>query len=505
MSDTDQEHIDHDPSLEIVDLESLDPAHANAENKHWLPLYVAQKLPGLQFLRERRKTRLAVTSVIAIVGLIILLIVSGVISPLIAKIAPAPARGNAVPNAGPRISTIKPVILNGQQEGMACFVNAIWSPDSRHIAAFGYQHDCPQDGNTYEPGLLYVYDARSARLAAQLHPDTAILSALKQRYTQAQKKIQGAPEIIYYNGIWSPDGGTIALIFNAGPSTNPAVWYSGVALITGNSTANERVFLQQVPGADTSQSYLVWDLDSGAATLVPYAVKAPNSSFFYPNIAATPSYHWDMNGQLVPDIPHDSGGPPDFPSDLIGSPDNYLFSVWQPGAVQWVTQNGNVPAHLPGVFVWQSFFPAWSPDGRYLIDSLSIAGRLTVPGQKQLNHQDLTYLSVAELGTLRVRDKALEQVMQVLSSPASIATRTIGATVAWRPDGRVLAAFDSDYVDIYDCATGRKLVSLLPQNVSQSELGLVGLLSWSPNGAYLFLAGANWGPVQLWNARQFLG
>jgi hypothetical protein len=502
MDDTDLEYSDQDPRLEIVDLEPRDLARATADGEQGLSLRDAKKLQPWQFLRVRHKTRLALTSIVAIVGLAVLLTISGVMPPLIAKIAPAPS--NAVHESGPPGSTIKPVVLNGQKEGMACFVNAAWSPDSQHIAAFGYEHDCPQVSNAYEPGLLYIYNAHPARLAAQLHPDTAILSALKQRYAQAkiETRTQGTSVIIYYNGIWSPDGQTIALLFNAGPSANPAVEYSGVALVSMNGA--ERVYLRQDQGADTGQSYLKWDLQSGTATVVPYAVKNTNSSIFYPNVAPAPSYHWDANGQLVPDVPVATNSSSFSPSGLIGFPDNGpAFSVWQPGVVFLVTQDGLVPAHLPIAFVWQAFFPAWSPDGRYLIDSLSIAGRLDVPGQNPLNHQDLSYLGVDQLGMLTARDKGLARVLQVLSSPASIASSAINASVAWSPDGHMLAAFDSDHVDIYDCATGRKLVALLPQDVSQTEIGSGGFLDWSPDGSFLFLAGASWGPVQLWNASQF--
>ncbi len=85
MSDTDQEHAEHDPGLEIVD---LGPSNQQIQLNSKQELYNALrgKLQPWQLLRERRKTRLAITSIAAIVGLVILLSVSGVFSMLLAKI-----------------------------------------------------------------------------------------------------------------------------------------------------------------------------------------------------------------------------------------------------------------------------------------------------------------------------------------------------------------------------------------------------------------------------------
>ncbi|MGH2514694.1 MAG: hypothetical protein ACRDHP_03480, partial [Ktedonobacterales bacterium] len=69
----------------------------------------------------------------------------------------------------------------------------------------------------------------------------------------------------------------------------------------------------------------------------------------------------------------------------------------------------------------------------------------------------------------------------------------LGWDVAWRPDGRVLAAYGISttvgiiqQVTLYDCATGHVLASLNPllgQGALDGFNG--GLLRWSPDGAHL--------------------
>lgn len=82
-----------------------------------------------------------------------------------------------------------------------------------------------------------------------------------------------------------------------------------------------------------------------------------------------------------------------------------------------------------------------------------------------------------------------------------------GALVAWRPDGRVVAldaAANDHSVQLYDCATGRLLASLVPltQNEARNtphEQGEVNVLRWSPDGSKLLLFDTTLGRVTIWS------
>jgi Tol biopolymer transport system component len=157
------------------------------------------------------------------------------------------------------------------------------------------------------------------------------------------------------------------------------------------------------------------------------------------------------------------------------------------------------------VYVWQTFFPAWSPDGHYLVDGLIAGVLLQVSGQKLLDHQALKDLGVDHLPILQVHNKALVQVLHTLSSLPDTngnSNGSPGINVSWRPDGRVLAMYNAYKVDIYDCVTGRKLASLVPTMPPASLSGGGDVLRWSPDGTHLLLSSTVWGPMQLWGPGQ---
>ena len=157
------------------------------------------------------------------------------------------------------------------------------------------------------------------------------------------------------------------------------------------------------------------------------------------------------------------------------------------------------------MYVWQTFFTAWSPDGRFLVEGLAGGARLEVPGQKSLGPQALKDLGVDQLPVLQVHNKALAQVLHTLSSlPDTNAYPNGGPSinVSWRPDGRVLAMDNAGHVDIYDCASGRKLSSLAPSTPPDRLNGFQDVLRWSPDGTHLLLSSTDWGPMQLWGPGQ---
>ena len=62
----------------------------------------------------------------------------------------------------------------------------------------------------------------------------------------------------------------------------------------------------------------------------------------------------------------------------MGAP---AFTLWQPGQLGLTTGNGNA-AYPPGIGTWSTYFAAWSPDGRYIVDNLLIdAGSTYLDGQ----------------------------------------------------------------------------------------------------------------------------
>jgi hypothetical protein len=492
---THQENMeDGDFGVQITNLEPSDFTHPSDTIKYRLSRHIAEKLQASPPLLRRGKTRIAVTSTVALVGLIILLSVSGVFSALLATIAHP---------AHPHFTTItqQSLILTshvGQEDGLSCLMDAAWSPDSSQVAVLGYATDCPNSDNQHEAGLLNLYNARTAKLIAHLHPDSTIGAALKKQVPQWQNSLV----INYSSVLWSSHGQEIAVSFSANPFINgKGPSFIGLLLIT--QSRQQQVFLRQFNGTILTPSYLIWDMQRGTVSEVPNA--APSQSSFpedYFNIPGAVTYHWSANGRLLPGF---QPGSSDSANSPVGNPvGDPTFSIWQPGTAEWTAQNGNGTIHLPGVYVWQTFFSAWSPDGRYLAEGLATGALLHIPGQKPVSRQALKDLGVDQLATIQVLNTSLIHLLRSLSSSSLIGSPSgAGANVSWRPDGRVVAVDNAGTVTIYNCSTGRELATLVPQHLYPLNLdgGTGDVLRWSPDGTHLFLASTTWG-LSIWGPGQ---
>ena len=476
---------EQDPDIEIVDLEPSEPTDTLDKIKRELLARVEKKHLARPFLLKHGNVQLAALSGVVLLGLIVVLITSGMFSFLLSH--------RAHPSTSSSLD-----ILFLEQNTLRCLVDTAWSPDNQRIAVLGYGVDCQQRTSQYVPGLVNVYDGHSAKLLAHVHPDAAILSTLKKQLKQFAGK-QAPPFIYYQNMLWSPDGHNLALLFYAETSTTPtAPRIDGVFLLGKDD--KQRVFLRQETLKE-AKSYprVRWDIHQGVATVVPNPAFTVNSTGVI-SISSSLSYHWGAGDVLVPDTQTENASPSATALSPVGNPDgDSSFSIWQPGQIYYITRGENGSLYVPGVFVWQTVFPAWSPDGRFLVKELVTEVRLEVPDQKSLGPQALKDLGVDYLPVLQVHNKALVQVLHILSS---LPDTNISINVSWRPDGRVLAMDNAGHVDIYDCATGRKLASLVPATPLDRLNSIRDVLRWSPDGTHLLLSSTDWGPMQLWGPGQ---
>ncbi len=380
----------------------------------------------------------------------------------------------------------RPPRLHGQDK-LACLLDTQWSPKGDAIAVLGYEYGCPN--SIEEPGILNLYDARTATVIAQWQPDDTILNVINAPAPKSQtvpsvgvtavssygnastgSENVGSTRLLafsYVHVMWSPDEQQLAISFLVYFDPHPDF---GLLVLNVQSNAARVIF--QPPNL-TPQMPVEWDFATGQALGLT-------------TISPALSYHWTASGSLLPDSSL-SVRPQKQISALgpVGNPDgNTSFTIWQPGFATLT--------NISGYFAWNTTFSAWSPDGRYLVDGISMVGLFEPPGSVSPNAQALSQVKAQHYALLPARDAALLKV--AINS----------AEIAWRPDGRVLATYNGyGFVALYDCQTGRLLKTLpLPFDQAPSIDGNTELLRWSPDGSRLLLSSALDGVLHIWDSSQ---
>ncbi len=399
-------------------------------------------------------------------------------SALLALLVITLSLAGAMPPTLPKASA-PPVAIDVGRDGITCLQELTWAPDSRRVAILGYWLSCPVQDYSYKPSLLNIYSADSGRLLRKIAPDAAILQALQQLSgAMAPTASKTAPLIFYTALIWSRQAQRLALTFSIWITPPPSASALNGVLLLDEDGGHERALLQPTIVA---APYEEWDVQSGA--LLPVRTPFSDSTPFFSNLPTAPTYRWGKDGTLLPES---QDGPTSPLPDLIGNPvGDAAFSFWQPGQVDMMTAVG--PTYkLPGAYLWRSSFAAWSPDGRYLVDSLSLVGRMQPADIAPPSHQALVALNVDQTPLLAVRDAALLGLLHLLAlAHGGFSTQSL--VLAWRPDGRVLAAYGYVVnrgltVNLYDATTNQQ-VDALPA----ATPGGTPELLWSPDGSRMLM------------------
>jgi hypothetical protein len=214
----------------------------------------------------------------------------------------------------------------------------------------------------------------------------------------------------------------------------------------------------------------------------------PPSAFSFMPLSPALAYHWGANGTLVPETLLTDTGVPVAPApgpvgNPIGDPS---FTLWQPGSV-----NVTAMADSSRLYSWSTILAAWSPDGRYLVDGMTLFGLLKPPGRRFPSSYTLILTRMDQVPLLPARDKALLKVVDTATA------------LAWSPNGHVLAADHAGKsVDLYDCRTGDRLASLALHDKGVASSTAAILLRWSPDGSRLLVSNLVWGMITLWELPQ---
>jgi WD40 repeat protein len=421
---------------------------------------------------------------------------------------------------------------------MICAHDAAWSPSDDRVALVGYkitanQAHCPSGYgvvSNQQDGLISVYQASTGRLLDQYHPDTvvrplfhapdAVMTAISEVNNGGQET--PTPFIVDYTHIlWAPDGKTLYTTWvvmvptglpaaNANPSTYnwPGYFASGVVAIDQQSGAMR--VMSHTLGASRYRA-LDWDLTSGQ---VNSAFESTTTLSQYATIAPAQAYSWTANGGLTLTQPAPTAqhlALPSAPASLpVNSPqEGRTFSVWQAGYIEPLfssyspDSNSSVTTiHIPA---FATDIAAISPDGHYLVEGISLEA-LLITSTEQL--KELANVATPDLATLPLlpsHDMALSalsaaplaQYPQIPELSAKLQSNPKpGIYVAWRPDGRYLAAIFPESASqsiptliIYDTSTGAAVMkqSAPPGSPNFSDDSAPKLIRWSSDGKRLLV------------------
>lgn len=418
-----------------------------------------------------------------------------------------------------------PLALNVGDAGETCVDGVAWSPDGTRLAVLGGDSCLVQTATSYAAEKLVVYDARTGR---QMWSKTFGGPVLQQIVPPSMRGDAGAlaqVAINYSAPLWSPDGRSIALSFNAFQTYTPGQngepkQYGWGLIVVPLATADTRVIegpsVVSVAGGTglpgLTEPYPVgrWDLRAGRLEEISLA----------PGLA----YTWANQDELVRTAEQPTGQ-----GAAVGNPlGGRSFTLWQSGTVSYAPANGCAPPNGPNPSPPPAYSPndfyvlslgatAWSPDGRYLLWGPDIEGRLplapSAPGPtptllppfQRAVYNCSDFGPASRYSLLPIRDAGLRAALGEISLGTNPSVE-----VMWRPDGKVLAVAPGDVASgepaltLYDTTTGRVLrqfsltqIETWAAGGGQLSGGPFAAMAWSPDGARMALLPAGPNPEVL--------
>lgn len=398
--------------------------------------------------------------------------------------------------ATPTTASAPPVVsLNLAASGASCPVAAAWSPDGSRLAVLARQGAAGCDAPGDVAPVVLVYDAGRGRLVTRLDPATALARA------HAALNMIGTPLS------WSPDGTLLALPAYALTADTPGA-PTRPALLLMPLSGDAHVPQGQAP---ETTAPLVWDVRGGT---LAHVLSAP--------LAPALRYRWTSDGQVIPDqpLPPVTDGTT-FSGSPTGGTASATFSLWQAGAIVpiFLPTTTPLPSDSPGVTAVDYYgaqAAIWSPDGRYVIPALALAGpfpaapgaveRLTVTPDRCAGRG----LPPCTSTPLPYPDRALAEVVGKLVAATGTA-RDVAVPIAWSADGRLLAAvLPQDGLDgrtgrlsitLLNTATGEIIQRFTVDSSGSSDLlpQLSPVLAWSPKAPRLAFMDATFGRITIWS------
>lgn len=378
----------------------------------------------------------------------------------------------------PAVRTINLAVYN-----YSCPRNPAWSPDGSKLAIDVTVGDCtnPQAG----AHLLAIFDARTGKLTNSF-PLSRLLAS------------QNLLTALFTSPFaWTPDGASLAAAVGYDPNQIvPAHTLRGLLIVTLATGSTRLIRDTTTTTQPPFGTMLIWD------------VKAGKLAHTITDMSPATTYTWGADGSLSP-----AAGPT--VTDAV--------SVWQTGSIMPIYAKawegpGDPPAQQTLVqrFVYMSYLPHWSPDGRYLALPAGLGVRL--PGGANAYPTAGDCHAICQGAPVSAPNAAFSAILKATQAgwtPGPQQPPTVNSEdIAWRADGQELATMlpGQDFggqeatatVTIFDAHTGaivRKLsISRVMTNFSYEPYDTPPQFAWSPRGASLAALNFADATVTLWRA-----
>ncbi len=381
-----------------------------------------------------------------------------------------------------------------------CLNGAAWSPDGREVAAV--QSPSCSDPYLGPPPMtadLILFDAATGKQVATYALDDAVNTTLKEAGLTSSGDV--AYTLSYYAADWSPNARFIAVRFMV---FSHQINIEGVAVVTLSGA--ERNHIRIALGAPNTS---LVSPDNGFA-LVPvtrWDLTRGDQATIY--LAPALAYRWLPSDVLVADAPLPSNASAPAPAEptttataapLDGATGGQTFSMWSDGEILPVTAvacgaNGATAQTLrqPYALLWLTA-TAWSPDGRYLLESDVQARLPTIAVRPLASTSDVSPCDSGpapnQLPNAPLHDKALGAALRLLDPQGDNQL-----SLAWSRDGRRLAVSSADLTSqatrtvVYDSASGATLATFTGDEFAETSGGVYSTQNpiWSPDGGRLLM------------------
>ncbi|WIG58869.1 MAG: hypothetical protein OJF49_001616 [Ktedonobacterales bacterium] len=419
-------------------------------------------------------------------------------------------RHTPAPTVVPHALVTKPLAIDTSKYGVPCPMEMVWSPDGKELAIRGAgNNNASSCYGPNAPAAIAIVAAHSGTLLRQI--------PVAQLLTRFGATVNGIGGVDTFT--WTPDGRALIFLVNYDPSLAIAPPRAGLLIVPvadGDAQFIDGPKLSYP--ALTFHTSLVWDLQQ-------HAVASINPDALSPAV----SYRWSANGHLVVDTALPASPTGGYTGSPVTTPAATTIPFWQPGTlrpVQALDKDGNPPADgstPPSFYLYDSAPTLWSPDGRFLVFTLALAGLLPSSDGKPLQpdsrachsyrlmpactskpvpYPDPAFAAAAKL----IRD-GIEQNQHSINATLYMN----GFTVAWRPDGKLLAVmlpgdgFDGNgptiTITLYSTATGQvvaKLKADRPAPNGSLSGGDAPFFAWSPTGKQLAVVDYFSSRVTIW-------